>query len=394
MNEALLDAISVGDPVAVARALAGGADPGTDEDDLPAMLVAADTGEVDLVRPFLEAGHPVDTANEWGRTPLMCAVSVGRLPLVEFLVGEGADVNRGEHDITEASTVLTAAFELADPVPIVSVLLRAGADATDARPDGWTPLMLAAVRGSAPLVRALLTAGAAVDATMDDEGWTALHLAEYRRHDEVAAVLREHGARDPVDGCAARLEVIIADIAGWLGENAPPAHRELATHRGAADPAEVAALETALGQRLPVEVRAYLRHFGASGGLDIFEYAGLSVAGMLKTWQGLTTLRDEGAFHGNVPDESRDESMVRTEWWDPGWLPFAQDGGGNLYCVDLAPAEPQGSHGQVIGWEVHGGPCGPSAPSLERFLRNHRDKLLSGRYQYDEYSGTYANQPV
>ncbi|HXV91932.1 MAG TPA: SMI1/KNR4 family protein, partial [Pseudonocardia sp.] len=79
---------------------------------------------------------------------------------------------------------------------------------------------------------------------------------------------------------------------------------------------------------------------------------------------------------------------IRADWWNPGWVPFAEDGGGNLYCVDLAPGE-RGVRGQVIRWEIHGGPCGPVAASFAEYLLGYRDDLTGGRYVYDPDSGTF-----
>ncbi|GAA2121004.1 hypothetical protein GCM10009780_81280 [Actinomadura alba] len=83
--EALLDAITSGDSAALTRLFADDVDPATSNDDGdPMVLDAADTGKVELVRPFLDAGLPVDPESDLGITPLMCAVSTGSLPLVEF----------------------------------------------------------------------------------------------------------------------------------------------------------------------------------------------------------------------------------------------------------------------------------------------------------------------
>ncbi|MFI6284726.1 ankyrin repeat domain-containing protein [Streptomyces sp. NPDC051018] len=386
------DAVTAGDPDALTRLFADGGDPAASFDDLPVVLEAAGTGRVELVRPFLDAGLPVDP--EWpddrrGTTPLMYAVSVGSLPLTEFLIARGADVNRSEQGDFETNTVLTGAFDAPDPLPVVSVLLRAGADPSLPRPDGWTPLMLASHDGRIDVTRALVEAGADVSASKDDGTNTAISLAEHWQHDDIVRFLRDHGATDPAEACAERLAALVSDISGWLAEHARPAYRSVVAAGGPADPAEVAELEAAVGARLPADFHAYLRLFGRSGGLDIFEYEGLSVKGILSTWRGLSDLHSQGTFndrtpHGMLPGEDDMQAV----WWHPGWVPFASDGGGNLYCIDLAPPRP-GARGQVIEWEIQAGPYGPRASSFEEYLQDYRDKLLSGRYVYDEYSGTY-----
>jgi cell wall assembly regulator SMI1 len=45
---------------------------------------------------------------------------------------------------------------------------------------------------------------------------------------------------------------------------------------------------------------------------------------------------------------------VRDDWWNPRWIPFTHDGGGNHLCLDLDPAE-GGAVGQVISmWHDSG----------------------------------------
>ena len=84
-------------------------------------------------------------------------------------------------------------------------------------------------------------------------------------------------------------------------------------------------------------------------------------------------------------DERRQQ--VQFVWWDKGWVPFAQDSGGNLVCVDLHPG-PRGQVGQVIGWEARMGPVGPFASSLVDYLNDALvDGLRSGTTVFCSDSG-------
>lgn len=413
---ALLAAIEAGDSESLRRLFAQGIDPATTCGDRFVDLVAfcaADTGAVELVRPFIDAGLPVDVqipGDSTGATLLSAAATNGCLPLVEYLVGQGADVNHSEQGDTndpDAGTVLTNALMCDDPSPFVSVLLNAGADPNLARADGWTPLMLAARGGDAAIVRALLAAGAQVRAVKGtgNRRTTALSVAHARCHFDITTMLRDSGAVDLVDGacevaewraaqaiavtshrheesdpaeadaCAARLTTIVSDINDRLTARAAGAGEKTRVPRGSAVSIPVAELEAAIGEPLPTDFRSYLRLFGETGGVDLREYDGMQVPEILSTWRGLTEHLAEGSFNHAEPHELHpDDRCVRYRWWHPGWIPFAQDGGGNLHCVDLAP-DRDGVRGQVISWEIRGGPLGVRAPSIEQFLMTYRRNL-------------------
>ena len=143
-----------------------------------------------------------------------------------------------------------------------------------------------------------------------------------------------------VDAAAGRLAGVVDDIVAWFAEHAPPAATWIEAARGGADAAGIAAAEAALGVRLPASVRAYLRLFGATAGIGIAEYEGLSLDRALHHWRMLEELRAEGAFATWPPRETTPgNGFVQFTWWHPGWLPFAMDSAGNLFCIDLAPAQ-------------------------------------------------------
>ena len=59
--------------------------------------------------------------------------------------------------------------------------------------DGWTPLIKASIDGHAEIARALLAAGADVNAA-DNGGWTALMFASFWGHVEIVRDMLAAGA--------------------------------------------------------------------------------------------------------------------------------------------------------------------------------------------------------
>ncbi len=172
----------------------------------------------------------------------------------------------------------------------------------------------------------------------------------------------------------------IARILAWLTANAPAAIRDLG---GPARASDIAAVEKALGSPLPADLLTLWRLH--DGGLSIFEYEGFGPERALERRQGLEALRKKGTFDRH---EIFDPSSKRTKpvKWHQGWLPIAQDGGGNLYCIDLAPG-PAGVVGQVIRWENRGGPGAGDSLTLGRVLARYAEVLP--QFVYDESSGTF-----
>lgn len=93
-------------------------------------------------------------------------------------------------------TPLIAAARLGDTGSIAA-LVRSGADVNQrGGVNNWTPLMHAVHKKQPASVQALIAAGADVNATAGARGRdTALRLAEIEGYSDIAAMLREHGAK-------------------------------------------------------------------------------------------------------------------------------------------------------------------------------------------------------
>jgi len=102
-SQDLLAAVSLGDAERVAALLAAGAD--AEERDAAtgytalhvAALSPADNA-ADLAALLVDAGAPLDSADDAGRTPLHAAARVGSVAVTRWLIANGADTKRVDHD--------------------------------------------------------------------------------------------------------------------------------------------------------------------------------------------------------------------------------------------------------------------------------------------------------
>ena len=137
---------------------------------------AASVGNVAICAELLARGAAPDGADGADAVrfpPVICAATQAHIPVVDLLVRHGADVDARAPNGT---TALNIAASL-NRYDVAVALVRGGADVNGADAHGWTPLMaVAACSNSAPLMEALLAAGARTDAT-NDAGDTALTIA-------------------------------------------------------------------------------------------------------------------------------------------------------------------------------------------------------------------------
>lgn len=116
-----------------------------------------------------------------------------------------------------------------------------------------------------------------------------------------------------------------------------------------AEPEQLAAVERLIGFPLPRELRA-LWSAAAGGEVRVGDSVRFQI--LLPDAETLARCRPVGRFPGwrygamEVLDPSP-EDAVQPLAGSPGWIPFAHDGIGDLYCLDLTPG-PAGTVGQVI----------------------------------------------
>ena len=152
---------------------------------------AAMNGDLEAVRSLLADDANVNAAQGDGMTALHWAAFGDDLDLARLLLDTKADVTVSTR-VGALSPLSIAATN--GSMPMISLLVEAGADANVASETGATPLMAAATSGNVDAVQALLDAGAFVNARETANGQTALMFAAWENRDGVIKRLIDHGA--------------------------------------------------------------------------------------------------------------------------------------------------------------------------------------------------------
>ncbi|MDQ2807415.1 MAG: SMI1/KNR4 family protein [Chloroflexota bacterium] len=174
----------------------------------------------------------------------------------------------------------------------------------------------------------------------------------------------------------ARINEIWQAIEAWYQDKAPLVHDEL---RGGASDAQIQQLEEKIGVTLPADYKASLQIYNGEVSVHDYTYHGISM--VLSKWTTMDQLRTEGKF-ANAAVYEEGAGILQNTWWHSGWVPFASDGGGNMLCIDTAPAE-RGVVGQILQMERGSGPGITEYKSFLAWLEGYRDDLYAGKYRVD-----------
>jgi ankyrin repeat protein len=145
-------------------------------------------GRLDALRGAVAAGVDVDRRDHRGQTPLLVASKAGHVDVVRLLLDHGADAEARRR----GRTVVAEAIRRYAPVDVVRVMLGV-VDVRGVDDDGVSLAHLAAIRGDAEVMEAVLEAGA--DPLAEDAaGWTPLARAVQAGSFRSARVLVTFGA--------------------------------------------------------------------------------------------------------------------------------------------------------------------------------------------------------
>ena len=190
-SRTLLDVVKAGDAAAARTLLARGGDPNSaDADGSTVLHFAVENDETELIQALLAAGARARVANRHGITPLHLAATNGNATIVQRLIAAGADVN----GVTPGGeTALMMASRTGDPETIKALLTHGAM--VDAK-EGWrgqTALMWAATENNAAAIRLLVEAGADVKTKSTGGSFTAFLFAVRGGHIDAARALLDSG---------------------------------------------------------------------------------------------------------------------------------------------------------------------------------------------------------
>jgi ankyrin repeat protein len=186
---AIVKAAQKGNVDAVRSLLESDVDPDAAHQGLTALHIAVGQGQTEMVELLLEKGANVDARQQAQATPLHIAASTGNEAIVRLLLAREPEVNAQDH---KGRTPLMAAASNGH-TEIVHQLLDAGADANLADEAGATALIQAILFADTELVAALLARGADVNAA-DKKKYVPLHYAAEKCDRAMVELLVANGA--------------------------------------------------------------------------------------------------------------------------------------------------------------------------------------------------------
>lgn len=160
------------------------------------LFSACMENHTEISRILVEAGADVNliSGDKYKRTPLYEACRNDNLELAQYLLDRGADPNTADHMYLFGWTPLMLAAQ--SNAKLTELLIKKGAKVDQRSYTGYTALWVACRAGEPGSVKALLAAGAEVDARDSKDGITPLCQAAAEGHTDIVNLLLQAGA-DP-----------------------------------------------------------------------------------------------------------------------------------------------------------------------------------------------------
>ena len=164
-----------------------------------ALYACAQANQTPLVELLLGKGADVNADNGSGWTPLHIAIEKGHTDLAHLLLNKGAKVDTVTlNGQTPLLTALRSGMS-----EIAWRVMKNGADINVAGPDGWTPLHMALRYGCVDAATNLIVKGADLRAKTNSN-WTPLLFALQHGHFQIAQYLIEQG-----------VDYDVVNVEGW-----------------------------------------------------------------------------------------------------------------------------------------------------------------------------------
>ncbi len=166
----------------------------------------------------------------------------------------------------------------------------------------------------------------------------------------------------------------------WLRDKSPSRYAEL--QLGAED-RKIHEVEMLMGKSIPDDYKSSLLRHNGNAALSSYTY--LSIENAISLY---SAMNEREIIEREIDDP--ESQLIQPKWWHYGWLPFAEDSGGNLLCIDLDPG-PKGKFGQILVVEADMGPGPAGFDSFCAWLSDYHDGLQTGRFYADEEGFIYEN---
>jgi len=191
---------------------------------VPPLVMAVTRGDARVVAKLLDSKADVNALGPYGETALARASVLGATDVAQILIDRGARVKVRFARVNHTPLHVAAARGF---LPLVQLLIQAGAEPDARDSNGFTPLIAAAEQGHTLIARALLTAGAKINSA-NSTGRNALWLAAARGHEETVTFLLKHEADPALAGADGQTSLHAAaynarpeSLRALLGTDAP-----------------------------------------------------------------------------------------------------------------------------------------------------------------------------